>query len=149
MKKKLRKIDENLENNELLKKISATLEKFRKAQESAERRDRYHRKFNSDFNSGEFDALLHSNSYNASNDPSTPEQILITQERLDFLYKTIDKVDDTNKKIILGLYFESKTLKQLGAELNMSPVAVRKRKLKTLEKMAQNFFDYYGNDYHL
>ncbi|EGO8853241.1 sigma-70 family RNA polymerase sigma factor [Enterococcus faecalis] len=74
-----------------------------------------------------------------SNESDSPEQILIRYEQSEFLYILLENLDEEDRVIIIGLYSELKTLKQLGNELKISPAAVRKRKLKIIKKCIKIF----------
>ncbi len=108
---------------------------------NAERRDRYHNTLHIDYAGGETDPLSPKNYTSISNENNSPEQILIRREQSEFLYDLLEHLDEEDRIIIIGSYSELKTLKQLGSELKISPVAVRKRKLKILKEMQQKFLE--------
>ena len=136
------KLLDGLEDKEYWEQI---LKELNRVLANAERRDRYHNTIHVDYASGETDPLSKKNYTFTSNENDSPEQILIRHEQSEFLYTLLENLDEEDRIIIIGLYSESKTLKQLGNELEISPVAVRKRKLKIIKKMQQNFSDFYDN----
>ncbi len=55
----------------------------------------------------------------------------------DFIKKTLDKLTEVEKQIILGRYFEQKTQVALAKELNISQMTVSRLEKKALAKFRE------------
>lgn len=53
------------------------------------------------------------------------------------LYETINKLSDAEKYIILSIYFNKRTERELAKELNISNATLHNKKIKILKKMKE------------
>jgi len=57
----------------------------------------------------------------------------------DFINKSLDKLNELEKQIIINRYFENKTQSEIAKELNISQMTVSRIEKKTLEKLRIEF----------
>lgn len=64
-----------------------------------------------------------------------PDESVIKNERHDHLKKMLSKLNEDDQKLINMRYYENKTLRQIGEELNLSPASVKSK----VDKIIDNF----------
>lgn len=56
-------------------------------------------------------------------------------ERRDIIMEVLDEIPERNKEIVMGLFYEEKTLAEVGAKFGITSEAVRQRKMKALRQL--------------
>ena len=68
------------------------------------------------------------------------EKIIETKLRLEDLYKALDKLNEYERRIIIALYFEERTIRDLAKQEKVSPkkiFSLRNKKLQKLKKIIE------------
>jgi len=77
---------------------------------------------------------------------SLPSQLYETKEIYNALYKAINKLDKSEKVIILGIYFKNYSLRKLASIRHTNAMAISRQRDKILKKLKKDlikFDDYY------
>ncbi|MFP5527916.1 RNA polymerase sigma factor, partial [Peptococcus simiae] len=85
---------------------------------------------------GNFDGNLEDKSVNI-------EKMVETKEVIEKLNHAISKLTKDERDLIVKIFYEDKTLRQIGKILNISPPSVMKRRNKILDKL-RKFLDEYN-----
>ena len=63
------------------------------------------------------------------------EKIIETKMRIEDLYRTLDSLNDEERKLIEALYFEDKTLTEVAKKEDTNPIKISRLRDKILEKL--------------
>lgn len=63
------------------------------------------------------------------------EKIIETKLRLEDLYKALDKLNEYERRIIIALYFEERTIRDLAKQEKVSPKKIFSLRNKILQKL--------------
>ena len=77
---------------------------------------------------------------------SLPSQLYETKEIYNALYNAINKLDKSEKVIILGIYFKNYSLRKLASIRHTNAMAISRQRDKILKKLRKDlikFVDYY------
>lgn len=145
MKKKEPTFEELIQGLKNPERWLKPLMKFDRLYANSERRDRYHKTLSSDYiyfdDNGTQVTLLDL----IPTPDLNPEELLIRKEDAKQIDKVLKTFDKTDIYILVGYFVCSKKLKTIASELNISPAAVSKRKMKSLNKLKDLLSAYYAD----